>query len=596
MATVTRMQLILAGDGNIGKSMLIHANADDGIPPEYGARMDPSLGFELYALVTIDGKKYNISLFESGPEDYDRLRPLSYPQTDVFLMCFSVDRPTSFENIRDKWYPEVRRHCPNVPCLIVGCKADLRWDAHASTRTLVSTKSIQQLSKELGFQYFETSAKSSAGLKEAFGAAIKEFELEKSRRSLKGKVRGFGRKRKPLPIAPIMPPAGKAPVVEVETSRFASDWKRILESPRHSDVTFLLNDGQRLDAHAVLLASASEFFRRALGLEAVEENQLSKVKSQYQAVSPDAINAGSVRGISGVVNEKIDGAERTVFTISDEIAPQNFVYILEYLYSGLPNFDDSVPGDEEIENLKNTADIFALNELVNICENQSNDEEFLNPSIGTYLNDETGQRMKQLFFNKPHLADVIFKLNDTKVYAHKAVLGARCEVLSAMFSGSFNEGTESCSEIKIPDVDEETFLALLEFLYTDHAPIEDGDSVGILVLADQYCVPRLVNLCELYITKEVDRAVTKNIEKADIDVISLLYTSERHNAEQLVTWCLHFISSNYIAFENRPDFCNLKGEFLDHVEEHRWPPVSYLNEVQEYEIQMTKQGESCQVM
>lgn len=44
----------------------------------------------------------------AGQEDYDRLRPLSYPDTNVILMCFSVDSPDSLENIPEKWTPEVR--------------------------------------------------------------------------------------------------------------------------------------------------------------------------------------------------------------------------------------------------------------------------------------------------------------------------------------------------------------------------------------------------------------------------------------------------------------------------------------------------------
>lgn len=44
----------------------------------------------------------------AGQEDYDRLRPLSYPDTDVILMCFSVDSPDSLENIPEKWTPEVK--------------------------------------------------------------------------------------------------------------------------------------------------------------------------------------------------------------------------------------------------------------------------------------------------------------------------------------------------------------------------------------------------------------------------------------------------------------------------------------------------------
>jgi cell division control protein 42 len=51
---------------------------------------------------------YTLGLFDTaGQEDYDRLRPLSYPQTDVFLVCFSVTSPASFENVREKWFPEV---------------------------------------------------------------------------------------------------------------------------------------------------------------------------------------------------------------------------------------------------------------------------------------------------------------------------------------------------------------------------------------------------------------------------------------------------------------------------------------------------------
>lgn len=51
----------------------------------------------------VDGKVINLGLWDTaGQEDYDRLRPLSYPQTDVFLICFSVVSPPSFENVKGK--------------------------------------------------------------------------------------------------------------------------------------------------------------------------------------------------------------------------------------------------------------------------------------------------------------------------------------------------------------------------------------------------------------------------------------------------------------------------------------------------------------
>ena len=44
----------------------------------------------------------------AGQEDYDRLRPLSYPNTDVFLIAFSVVNPSSLSNVYEKWYQELK--------------------------------------------------------------------------------------------------------------------------------------------------------------------------------------------------------------------------------------------------------------------------------------------------------------------------------------------------------------------------------------------------------------------------------------------------------------------------------------------------------
>jgi small GTP-binding protein len=124
-------------------------------------------------LSRIGDEPYTLGLFDTaGQEDYDRLRPLSYPQTDVFLVCFSVTSPASFENVREKWFPEVQHHCPNVPCLIVGTQTDLRDDPQV--REKLAKQKMQPVRKEDG----EKMAKDLHAVKYVECSALTQFKLK----------------------------------------------------------------------------------------------------------------------------------------------------------------------------------------------------------------------------------------------------------------------------------------------------------------------------------------------------------------------------------------------------------------------------------
>jgi len=128
----------------------------------------------------IGEEPYTLGLFDTaGQEDYDRLRPLSYPQTDVFLVCFSVTSPASFENVREKWFPEVRHHCPGVPSLIVGTQTDLRNDPTSVEKLArqrqrpIPPEAGERMARERGaVKYVECSALTQKGLKNVFDEAI----------------------------------------------------------------------------------------------------------------------------------------------------------------------------------------------------------------------------------------------------------------------------------------------------------------------------------------------------------------------------------------------------------------------------------------
>lgn len=165
---------------DVGKTSLLYiyatnASLDDFIPTgEYLVQRR-----ELN--VTFDGKPIHLGLYDTQAQgDYDRLRPLSYPETDVFLICFSLVDPDSFENVRAQWYPEVHHYCPNTLIILVGTKLDLRdhqWTIERLKERKLAPITYTQglaMAEELGaVMYLECSALTKNGLKTVFDGAIR---------------------------------------------------------------------------------------------------------------------------------------------------------------------------------------------------------------------------------------------------------------------------------------------------------------------------------------------------------------------------------------------------------------------------------------
>ncbi|KAH3758801.1 Rho GTPase [Pelomyxa schiedti] len=169
-----RVKLVAVGDGAVGKTCLLICYAKNEFPEKYVPTV-----FENY--VKVVNRPTGELCFElwdtAGQEDFDRLRPLSYPDTDIVLICFSLVSRRSFDNVKDRWYLEIRHYCPDVPTIVVGLKSDLR-DANAADAMTgkvdnISTEEGQQVATSLGASvYMEASAKTRKGLDEVFTAAI----------------------------------------------------------------------------------------------------------------------------------------------------------------------------------------------------------------------------------------------------------------------------------------------------------------------------------------------------------------------------------------------------------------------------------------
>nr|POE72318.1 gtp-binding protein rhoc [Quercus suber] len=157
-------KFVVVGDGGCGKTCLL-ISYSQGIFPEVEHK--PS------------GKGVELALWDTaGQEEYDRLRPLSYPETDLLFVCFAIDCPNSLENVLDKWYPEVLHFCPTTPIILCGLKSDLR-----NKRTCIELLKSQGLTpvtqaqgktvaQKMGALYMECSSKELTGVHEIFDTAI----------------------------------------------------------------------------------------------------------------------------------------------------------------------------------------------------------------------------------------------------------------------------------------------------------------------------------------------------------------------------------------------------------------------------------------
>ncbi|RMZ12944.1 hypothetical protein D0860_02767 [Hortaea werneckii] len=150
--------------------------------------------FENYvADVEVDGKHVELALWDTaGQEDYDRLRPLSYPDSHVILICFAVDSPDSLDNVQEKWISEVLHFCQGLPIILVGCKKDLRYDQktieelHKTSQKPVTPEQAEDVRKKIGAQkYLECSAKTNEGVREVFEHATRAALLTRKKEKKK---------------------------------------------------------------------------------------------------------------------------------------------------------------------------------------------------------------------------------------------------------------------------------------------------------------------------------------------------------------------------------------------------------------------------
>ena len=175
------IKCVVLGDEIVGKSTLVlHVCRDKG---SFEHTSFPLLYDKYTGIMAVGDQRTLLEVWDTtGRESFDGLRQLSYRETDVFIICFSVDCPKSLENVKAKWYPEVQRYCPNTPIILVATKVDLRDDREVIAKlrrehlTPITKKKGKRIKREIGAaEYVECSSPAGIGLETVFEKAIEVF-------------------------------------------------------------------------------------------------------------------------------------------------------------------------------------------------------------------------------------------------------------------------------------------------------------------------------------------------------------------------------------------------------------------------------------
>ncbi|XP_075439260.1 rho-related BTB domain-containing protein 2-like isoform X3 [Ascaphus truei] len=465
---------------------------------------------------------------------------------------------------------------------------------------ILTPETGHEVAKELGIPYYETSVVAQFGVKDVFDNAIRAALI--SRRHLQFWKSHLKNVQRPLLQAPFLPPKPPPPIIHAPDPP-QSDGQgpaALFSTSLCADVVFQLQGGQRVFAHKVYLATSCSKFYDLFNLElsprggdGQREHHLcphmpfpevrvakdSRTKSLDVDCELEVANSGlrvpqlllrtsqsddALRGRRngggsrlgwgrrltgwgrGFISVQLDMVEdpltkrerpMTVVQMESLIQGEPLRAVLEYLYTG--HLDQGRADLMQVATIAEALEVFDLRMMVS---NVLNKEGFMNQEITKAFHVRRSNRIKECL-SRGVFSDVVFRVDDGLVPAHKPLLISSCDWMVAMFRGSFRESFTQ--EVSLPGTSCSCLRAVLEYLYLGQVcPAPGLDSMELLVLTNRLCVTHLQALTEQH---AVDELLASYVQGVDIDgqVLFYLEMAQLHNAKQLAAWCLHYICTNY---------------------------------------------------
>jgi len=169
------LKVLLVGDSGVGKSSLLLRFCCDSFDESQGPTIGVDFKIKMLRLPRAAGAhagaRVKLAVWDTaGQERFRTLTASYYRGSHGVFLVYDASRRETFAHLEDVWLPELRMHTGGgsmVMC-VVAAKVDVRDAAGAGAQDHVPPEEGEALARRLGCLFLETSAKTRAGVKQAF--------------------------------------------------------------------------------------------------------------------------------------------------------------------------------------------------------------------------------------------------------------------------------------------------------------------------------------------------------------------------------------------------------------------------------------------
>uniref|UniRef100_A0A7M4E2C1 Ras-related protein Rab-3 n=1 Tax=Crocodylus porosus TaxID=8502 RepID=A0A7M4E2C1_CROPO len=153
-------KLLIIGNSSVGKTSFLFRYADDTFTPAFVSTV--GIDFKVKTVCRND-KRVKLQIWDTaGQERYRTITTAYYRGAMGFILMYDITNEDSFNAVQD-WATQIKTYSwDNAQVILVGNKCDMEDER------IVPLEKGKHLANQLGFDYFEASAKENINVRQVF--------------------------------------------------------------------------------------------------------------------------------------------------------------------------------------------------------------------------------------------------------------------------------------------------------------------------------------------------------------------------------------------------------------------------------------------